>query len=129
MKQLNVWKPGNNIVFLLRPATINANLYRAFFSTLWFNFFDKIIQIQGNMNMQTYKYEVADVATTLDSIRKKASEKNGVVEGDNTSGTITGNGIKSNYIIEGNSISITVTEKPAFIPWSLVEKKLNDYIK
>lgn len=79
--------------------------------------------------MKTYKYEVADVATTLDSIRKKASEKNGVVKGDSTSGTITGNGITSSYTIEGNSISITVTEKPSFIPWELVEKKLNDYIK
>ena len=79
--------------------------------------------------MQTYTYEVENISTTLDSIRKKASEKNAIVDGDNSAGTITGNGITSNYSVEGNTISITVTEKPSFIPWEIVEKKLNDYVK
>ncbi len=71
------------------------------------------------------------LSTTPDVVIAKAKqtiEKNGVAfSGDVHSGSFSGNGIKGQYIVEGQILTITITEKPVAIPWMVVESIIRGF--
>jgi hypothetical protein len=60
--------------------------------------------------------------------RAAVESQNGIFTGDEHSGnfevTLFGNTIKGNYIVEGKILNLTITEKPFFVPCSMIESFL-----
>jgi len=60
---------------------------------------------------------------------KEAAEQNGVMfTGDTTSGSFQGQGLAGEYSTKGETLSVTLSQKPFFIPWSEVEAKAKEFL-
>jgi len=59
---------------------------------------------------------------------KKVAKENGATfRGDTTSGSFSGKGVKGRYKIDGGTVKVTITDKPALAPWSTVESKVKEF--
>jgi len=68
-----------------------------------------------------------DPQTLVEEARQAAEENNADFEGDTNSGNFSGKGVEGSYEIEGNTVHITVTDKPSLASWSKVESKLEEF--
>jgi len=75
--------------------------------------------------MKTYSYEVSNPEVTIKELIAKAAESGVTVAED---GSISGMGLKGNYKVEGNVVSITITDKPFIFPDSMIESTLNKFM-
>ena len=57
----------------------------------------------------------------------EAHKAGALFQGDETAGSFQGNGVAGEYHIEGGTVTITITSKPFYAPWSLIESKLRDF--
>ena len=75
---------------------------------------------------KTFEFEVPD-GTDTEALLKRASQRArevGItIEGDVNGGTFTGTA-EGRYTVDDASVRLEVEKKPAFVPWSLVEKGL-----
>ena len=79
---------------------------------------------------KTFTYQINSDAETLVAAAKQKSAESGIsFEGDAASGRIEGKGFTGAYMIDGDRISLTFDKKPAFVPWSLIENKLEEQVK
>jgi hypothetical protein len=66
----------------------------------------------------------------LVSTAKRVAEENGATfRGNTTSGSFSGKGVKGKYKIEGGTVKITITDKPALASWSTVESKVKEFFR
>lgn len=75
---------------------------------------------------KTFEFDVpegTDTEAMLARARQRAREVGITIEGDVTGGTFTGTA-EGRYAVESSSVRLEVEKKPAFVPWSLVEKGL-----
>lgn len=63
----------------------------------------------------------------LDKAKNMAAKNNFNISGDIDSGTFSGRGVSGFYNIDGRSLSVTVTEKPWYAPWSKVESSITEF--
>ncbi len=63
----------------------------------------------------------------LEYAREKASQKGFRFSGEPDQGRFDGFGVTGRYQIEGNTLIMVIDNKPPFIPWSVIEKKLDDF--
>lgn len=72
------------------------------------------------------------VESALQKAKSAVESQNGVFTGDSQSGgfelTVFGNFIKGNYSIEGQVLNLEVTDKPFFVPCSMIESYLKKEI-
>jgi hypothetical protein len=68
-----------------------------------------------------------DPQTLVEEARQAAEENNADFEGDTNSGSFSGKGVEGSYEIEGNTVHVTVTDKPSLASWSKVESKLGEF--
>jgi hypothetical protein len=47
--------------------------------------------------------------------------------GDTTSGSFSGKGVKGTYSIRDRVVTVTITDKPFLIPWGLVETQVRGF--
>lgn len=70
--------------------------------------------------------------SALEKAKSAVESQGGTFNGDTTSGdfelTVFGNHIKGNYTIEGQLLNLEVTDKPFFVPCSMVESFLKKEI-
>jgi len=60
---------------------------------------------------------------------KEVAEQSGVIfNGDTTLGSFQGKGFAGEYRIEGDTLFATISQKPFFIPWSVVESKVREFL-
>ena len=59
-----------------------------------------------------------DPETRLQQARQVAKENDAAFKGDANSGSFSGKGVEGSYEIEGNTVKVTVTNKPALASWS-----------
>ena len=75
---------------------------------------------------KTFEFEVPEGTSAealLERARKRAREVGITIEGDVQGGTFTGTA-EGRYTVAEASVRLEVEKKPAFVPWSLVEKGL-----
>ena len=68
-----------------------------------------------------------DPDTLVKEARQVAKENDATLEGDSSSGRFSGKGVEGNYEIEGQTVEVTITEKPTLAPWSKVESKIKEF--
>jgi len=56
--------------------------------------------------------------------RRAAIEHGADFRGNETSGSFAASGVKGAYRLEGKVVSVTITEKPFYVPCPLVESEL-----
>lgn len=70
--------------------------------------------------------EPADSA--IEKAKAAVESQNGTLTGDTNSGdfdvTVFGNNIKGQYLVSGQSLNIEITDKPFFVPCSMIESFL-----
>lgn len=60
---------------------------------------------------------------------KESAEQNAVMfTGDTTSGSFQGRNFAGEYRTEGETLFITLSQKPFFIPWSVAEAKVREFL-
>jgi hypothetical protein len=70
-----------------------------------------------------------DPQTLVQQAKSVAEENNATFKGDTNSGSFSGSGVEGSYEIEGNTVHVTVTDKPKLATWSKVESKMNEFFK
>ncbi len=68
-----------------------------------------------------------DPQTLVEEARKVAEENNATFKGDTNAGSFSGKGVEGSYEVEGNTVTITVTDKPRLASWSKVESKVKEF--
>ena len=68
-----------------------------------------------------------DPETLVQEARTVAEENNATLSGDANSGTFSGRGVEGSYEVEGNTVTITITDKPMLATWSKVESKVKEF--
>ena len=48
-------------------------------------------------------------------------------KGDTTSGSFSGKGVKGTYSIQDRGVTVTITDKPVYIPWHVVESQVRAF--
>ena len=81
---------------------------------------DKIvIAVSGNIDAR------------LQQARAAAAEAGGKLEGNSEAGTFAGQtpvgAIKGTYVVAGQNVTITISEKPYIVPVSVIENVLRGY--
>ena len=65
---------------------------------------------------------------TLVQRAEVAARQNGAqFTGDANAGQFSGSGVQGRYQVSGNTITITIDQKPFFAPWSLVESQIKGF--
>ena len=59
--------------------------------------------------------------------KQVAEENDATFEGDTSSGSFSGQGVEGNYEIQGQTVEVTITDKPTLAPWSKVESKVKEF--
>lgn len=71
------------------------------------------------------------ITTNPDDIIEKAariaSQKGAVFKGNASSGRFEGHGVSGEYEVEGDTMRVTINQKPFIAPWSLVESKVKSF--
>ena len=70
-----------------------------------------------------------DPDTLVSEARQVAQENDATFEGDTSSGSFSGKGVEGNYQIEGQTVEVTITDKPTLAPWSKVESKVKEFFE
>ena len=76
------------------------------------------------------KYEIhikQDPEIVVEKAKTAAQRSGATFEGDGRSGVFSGSGVEGTYVVEGQVLQLTITEKPAGIPWSLVESMVHSF--
>ena len=68
-----------------------------------------------------------DPQTLVQQARQVAKENDATFEGDTNSGSFSGKGVEGSYEVEGNTVKVTVTDKPALASWRKVESKMQEF--
>ena len=85
---------------------------------------------QGGGEGRTFSMKTTKNPTTLVSeARRVAKENDATFRGDATSGSFSGKGVKGRYKIEGGTVKVTITDKPALASWSTVESKVKEFFR
>ena len=66
-------------------------------------------------------------AALVERARKLAEDSGAEFSGDESSGRFAAKGVEGEYVVEADSITVTVTRKPMGAPWSLVESKVKEF--
>lgn len=66
-------------------------------------------------------------AVLVQKAQAVAREAGASFQGDEASGRFRGSGVVGQYRIEGGQMTITITSKPFYAPWSLVESKVRSF--
>ncbi len=75
--------------------------------------------------MKTITVETNGDTEAIISRAKEAASANGFqFDGDTDSGSFSGMGVTGEYRVNGNIMEISIAEKPAFLPWGMVESQI-----
>lgn len=74
-----------------------------------------------------------DVSTVFARLKALVESYGGVVNGDQNSGTVSGNisllgAFHGNYVFSGSTVTITITQKPVLIPCTIIQSKVKEYV-
>jgi len=70
-----------------------------------------------------------DPDTLVFEAKQVAKENDATFEGDTSSGSFSGQGVEGTYEIDGQTVEVTITDKPTLAPWSKVESKVKEFFQ
>jgi hypothetical protein len=70
-----------------------------------------------------------DPDTLVSEAKQVAKQNDATFEGDASSGSFSGKGVEGTYEIEGQTVEVTITDKPTMAPWSKVESKIKEFFE
>ncbi|MEO5500547.1 MAG: hypothetical protein ABIR31_03805 [Ginsengibacter sp.] len=73
------------------------------------------------------------VEIAIEKARSAIENQNGLFEGNISNGhfevTVFGNNIRGDYQVQGQTLQLEITDKPFFVPCSMIESFLVKYIQ
>jgi len=78
--------------------------------------------------MKTFTTTFSGSASDLINKAKNAAANAGAYfNGDEHGGDFSGKGVNGYYRVNGNIVEITITDKPFFAPWAMVESTIRSF--
>jgi hypothetical protein len=78
--------------------------------------------------MASFKLKVGDADNAVNRVKKEVKNAGGSFHGDADSGKFKCKGVHGNYQRQSEKVfSVTITDKPLFVPNSLIESTIRDY--
>ncbi len=79
---------------------------------------------------KTFSYAITeDPQQLITKVKQIASEKGIDVSGDHQQGSLSGQGVNADYLLQDSILTITVQKKPLIVPWSMVEKMVTNFVE
>ena len=63
----------------------------------------------------------------VEKAKKAAAENNAAFSGDTQAGSFSGGGVEGSSRINGDVIAVTISKKPFYAPWSVVESYVREF--
>jgi hypothetical protein len=77
---------------------------------------------------RTFRVSTTERPSTLVARVQEGIKKYGAdFKGDTKSGSFSAKGVKGTYSIQDRGVTVTITDKPAVIPWGLVESLVRGF--
>lgn len=70
-----------------------------------------------------------EAASVFQHAKHAADEAGATLKGDENRGTFSGKGIEGNYEVSGQTVHVTVTQKPAIVSDSAIESRLREFFE
>ena len=67
--------------------------------------------------------------TLVSEARQVAEENDATLKGDRNSGSFSGNGVEGSYDVEGEDLTVTITDKPTLAPRYTVESRVRAFFQ
>jgi hypothetical protein len=84
----------------------------------------------GHGKAKTFSVDIMKNPDTLVSeARQVAEENDATFKGDRNSGSFSGNGVEGSYDVEGEDLTVTITDKPTLAPRSTVESRVRAFFQ
>ena len=79
---------------------------------------------------RTFEIHIKEDPEAVVEKAKAAAQRSGAsFEGDGQSGVFSGSGVEGKYVVEDKVLRLTITDKPAGIPWTLVETMVHSFFE
>ena len=75
------------------------------------------------------------VITTSDSLslvaraKKRANETDATLVGNGEAGRFSHGSLKGEYRVVGDTVLVTITDKPLMVPWTVVEARVREFVR
>lgn len=91
-------------------------------------FFDRHKPFERRMSLRTFSVVTAGRPEHLiDKAKKLALEHGALLVGNSSSGSVSTGDVNGEYNVHGNTVCVTITKKPFYVPWATVEKRVKDF--
>ena len=77
-----------------------------------------------------YEFDIdfnGEPAGVLARVKALAEQRGGTLEGDDESGTFSGQGVLGTYRVEESKMRIALTAKPFFLTWPAIETAVRSF--
>jgi hypothetical protein len=64
----------------------------------------------------------------VEKAKRAAAENNAAFRGDTQAGSFSGGGVEGSYRINGDVVAVTISKKPFYAPWSVVESYVREFL-
>lgn len=69
----------------------------------------------------------AAASEVIPRVRTLLESNGGTLAGDEHSGSFSGSGVYGKYVVEGDTVHISITKKPFLAPMGVVKSKITEY--
>lgn len=77
---------------------------------------------------KSFQIQLQRPASEIIAEAHATAQRKGVrFKGDTANGRFSGLGLEGHYTIEGNTLSVEVTQKPLLLSWSMIETAVKGY--
>jgi hypothetical protein len=63
----------------------------------------------------------------VEKAKKAAAENSAAFSGDTQAGSFSAGGVEGSYKISGDVVAVTISKKPFYAPWSMVESYVREF--
>ena len=63
----------------------------------------------------------------VEKAKRMAAENNATFTGDAQAGSFSGSGVEGSYKITGDIVAVTISAKPFYAPWFVVESQVREF--
>jgi hypothetical protein len=77
---------------------------------------------------RSFQVKLTDSSEALvEKAKKVAAETNATFSGDTQAGSFSGDGVEGSYTINGDTVTVTISTKPFYAPWFVVESRVREF--
>jgi hypothetical protein len=88
--------------------------------------------MKGKKHIMTKTFDIpfsGETASVFQHAKHAADEAGATLKGDEKHGTFSGKGIEGHYEVSGQTVHVTITQKPVIVSDSAIESRLREFFE